>query len=63
MNRNVRRRDRTETMGAIGKPKREIFIPVPPAVEPVPVPDGDPEPVVTPDPGRQPEPVPAGTRS
>jgi hypothetical protein len=39
-------------MGAIGKPKREIYIPVPPTTEPAPV--------VVPVPGEAPEPVPAG---
>jgi hypothetical protein len=38
-------------MGAIGKPKREIYIPVPPVTEPAPVA------VPVPD---TPEPVPAG---
>ena len=43
-------------MGAIGKPKREIFIPVPPLPDtaPLPAPPAEPEPVVVP------EPVPAG---
>jgi len=41
-------------MGAIGKPKREIFIPVPPAAEPMP------EPVPVPRPAPVEEPVPAG---
>jgi hypothetical protein len=52
------------SVGAIGKPKREIFIPVPPMVEPAPDPARapDPEPAPSPDPGRRrPEPVPAGT--
>jgi hypothetical protein len=59
-------------VGAIGKPKREIFIPVPPnavpATEPVHDPAADPsrtpdrEPAPTTEPGpRTPEPVPAGT--
>jgi hypothetical protein len=41
-------------MGVIGKPKREIFIPLPPSTEPVPMPVTQPEPVPHPDP------VPAG---
>ncbi|HEX5588125.1 MAG TPA: hypothetical protein VFZ17_12515 [Acidimicrobiia bacterium] len=45
-------------MGAIGKPKREIFIPVPPASEPLPEPASTPTPIPAPVP--TPEPVPAG---
>jgi hypothetical protein len=59
-----------EAVGAIGKPRREIFIPVPPIAVPAPepVPDAVPDPVRAPDaeplppldPGpRRPEPVPA----
>jgi hypothetical protein len=40
-------------MGAIGKPKREIYIPVPPVTEPAPIAVPAPEVPV-------PEPVPAG---
>jgi hypothetical protein len=42
-------------VGAIGKPKREIYIPVPPVTEPVSVP-APAEPIAPP----APEPVPAG---
>lgn len=40
------------TVGAIGRPKREIYIPVPPVTEPAPV--------VVPAPDDAPAPVPAG---
>jgi hypothetical protein len=43
-------------MGAIGKPKREIYIPVPPREDPHPA--VEPAPVVAPEPAR--EPVPTG---
>ena len=46
-----------EFVGAIGKPKREIFIPVPPIAEPVPEPSRAPE--VDPAPAPAPEPAPA----
>ena len=48
-------------MGAIGKPKREIYIPVPPLEDPRPVDDPS-TPVVAPDPPRPParEPAPTG---
>jgi hypothetical protein len=41
-------------VGAIGKPKREIYIPVPPVTEPAPIA------VPAPVPADAPEPVPAG---
>jgi hypothetical protein len=43
-------------MGAIGKPKREIYIPVPPLEDPLP--SEEPFPVGAPEPAR--EPVPTG---
>ncbi len=48
-------------VGAIGKPKREIYIPVPPMTEPVPEPVREPAPIAVPAPAPDvPEPVPAG---
>ena len=43
-------------MGAIGEPKREIFIPV---IEPA-VTEPDPKPVTAPEPVERPAPVPVG---
>jgi hypothetical protein len=56
----IERSSPEEPMGAIGKPRREIFIPVPPVPDrsPLPEPDG-PVPVQAPEP--VPEAVPAGT--